>query len=518
MIRRLLIRDLLSFREVQLEFAPGLVVLTGPSGAGKSLLMQAMLASLGKGSSEAKLCELEMDLPEEVDAEDLLLEDPLTIRAVRKERTRFTLNDQGVSKKRLEALLAPALEYLSVRDRGGFENPRLLEILDAEAAEVEADYEKRRSEYSERYRIWRTKRRELERLIEEERSLAERIEFARFEIEKIAAVDPKEGEFEELLAIKQRLSRLDRIREAAAEATAIFDLEGRVEELYALLERDGSWFSEAMNQLRIDLEETEEMARELEEIEVEEVLDRLEKLSALIRRHGSVTEALAYKRAKEEELAGYEHIEADRSGLERFIREEEAVLRSLAGEISGHRRNAAERLSQRIAPILERLKLPALSFAFDRQELDETGADRIDLLLEGSGTATLSGGEFNRLRLALMSVAAESGREKILFLDEIDANVSGDESIAIAEMIDTLARRHQVFAISHQPHLSARATQHILVRKSGGESRAISLEEEGRIREIARIVSGEDADTEATAFAAKLRASVQEGDRHDETD
>jgi len=56
------------------------------------------------------------------------------------------------------------------------------------------------------------------------------------------------------------------------------------------------------------------------------------------------------------------------------------------------------------------------------------------------------------------------------------------------------------------------------VRKSGGESRAESLEEEGRIREIARIVSGEDADTEATAFAAKLRASVREGDRDDETD
>ena len=518
MIRRLLIRDLLSFREVQLEFAPGLVVLTGPSGAGKSLLMQAILANLGKGSSEAKLCELEMDLPGGLDAEDLLLEDPLTIRAVRKERTRFILNDQGVSKKRLEALLAPAVEYLSVRDRGGFENSRLLEILDAEARAEAADFEKLRIEYSGRYRIWRAKRRELERIIEEERSLAERIEFARFEIEKIAAVNPKEGEFEELLAIKQRLSRLDRIREAAAEAAKLFDLEGRVVELYTLMERDGGWFSEAMNQLRIDLEETEEMARELDEIEVEEVLDRLEKLSALIRRYGSITEALEYKRVKEEELAGYEHIEADRSELERFIEEEEEGLRFLAEAVSQGRQDAAERLSQRIAPILERLKLPALSFAFDRQGLDETGIDRVDLLLEGSGTATLSGGEFNRLRLALMSVAAEAGRERILFLDEIDANVSGDESIAIAEMIDTLARRHQVFAISHQPHLSARAAQHILVRKIGGESRAESLEEEGRIREIARIVSGEDADTEATAFAAKLRASVREGDRDDETD
>jgi DNA repair protein RecN (Recombination protein N) len=508
MIRRLLLRDLLSFREVRLEFVPGLVVLTGPSGAGKSLLMQAILANLGHGNSEAKLCELEMDLPAGMEAEDLLLEDPLVIRALRRERVRYTLNDQQISRRRLTELLAPRVDYLSVRDRGGFENERLLELLDGVAG-GEEPFPLLREEYGRRYRIFREKERELERILAEEKEMADRIEFARFEIDKIASIDPKEGEYEELLAIKQRLSRLDRIKETAQRAAAIFETEQSVEELFGLMERDGSYFTEAMNQLRIDLEEVESLAEELEEVDVEEVLDRLEKLSALIRRHGSISEALAYKAAREEELAGYEHLEADKSGLERFLAEEREALEALAAELSRGRREAAERIAERIAPILERLKLPPLTFDFETVPLGERGSDRVDLRLEDSGTATLSGGEFNRLRLALMSVAAEGSEPRIIVLDEIDANVSGDESIAIAEMIDTLARRHQVFAISHQPHLSARAHQHILVRREGGVSVAESLDEEGRIREIARIVSGEGADEEATAFAAKLRRSAE---------
>jgi DNA repair protein RecN (Recombination protein N) len=132
--------------------------------------------------------------------------------------------------------------------------------------------------------------------------------------------------------------------------------------------------------------------------------------------------------------------------------------------------------------------------------------DRVSIRLGENDVSVLSGGEFNRLRLALMS--ASSSREDdggIIFLDEIDANVSGDESIAIADMIAHLSRNHQIFAISHQAHLSSQANQHIVVRKDAGKSVAYSLEEKERIREIARIISGEKADREALAFAEKLR-------------
>jgi DNA repair protein RecN (Recombination protein N) len=104
-----------------------------------------------------------------------------------------------------------------------------------------------------------------------------------------------------------------------------------------------------------------------------------------------------------------------------------------------------------------------------------------------------------------MAAALQDGTQGqgVVILDEIDANVSGDESIAIAAMIADLARVYQVFAISHQPHLAAQADQHILISRNG-DSHAVELDAQGRIREITRIIGGEGADEEAVAFARKL--------------
>jgi len=102
------------------------------------------------------------------------------------------------------------------------------------------------------------------------------------------------------------------------------------------------------------------------------------------------------------------------------------------------------------------------------------------------------------------ALTAGSQEEGVIFLDEIDANVSGDESIAIAEMIAKLSGTYQVFAISHQPHLAAKAHQHILIDKREGHSQATVLDQAGRISEIARIIGGEHPNTEAVAFAQKL--------------
>jgi DNA repair protein RecN (Recombination protein N) len=129
-------------------------------------------------------------------------------------------------------------------------------------------------------------------------------------------------------------------------------------------------------------------------------------------------------------------------------------------------------------------------------------------MLGSSKTATLSGGEFNRVRLALMAATIhnKSQSQGVLILDEIDANVSGDESIAIATMIAKLSSVYQIFAISHQPHLSAQADQHIVVTKEGNSSKVKILNDEGRVEEIARIIGGENPTSQALEFAKKLRA------------
>lgn len=508
MVERLYLRDLVTFQALELEFEQGLVVFTGPSGAGKSVLMSAILSSFGYATQgAAALCELNVLKPPKLSSESYLLEEELTIKTMKKEKLRYFIDGQNISKKTLSELFSHYVRYLSVRDKGGFESEALLELIDSTLAGKDRTYRKLLKEYRKRYSNYRDKAKELAKIREDEARLAELIEFATYETEKIETVNPQVGEEEELFGIKQQLSRIDKIKEALENASEIFRFESSVEEVYRLLDKKSDLFTEAMNQLRADFEDTQMLAEELEEVNVEEVLDRLSELTALKNRYGSIEEALAYKEAKKAELAGYKNIERDKSMLEQFLMLEESELGILAGKISQARKKEALAIEKRLAGYLEDLKLPPMQMRFNAVSLNGWGMDEVEVRLGSSSATTLSGGEFNRLRLALMAVSIGESTQKqgVLILDEIDANVSGDESIAIATMIAQLSSVYQIFAISHQPHLSAKADQHIVVTKEGSESRAKVLDNAGRIEEIARIISGEKPTEQAVAFAQKLR-------------
>jgi len=509
LIERLYLRDLVTFDEVELEFEKGLVVLTGPSGAGKSVLMSAILSSFGHTTQGAAvLCELNLTKPSGLKSDAYELEDDLTLKTLKKEKLRYFIDGQNISKKTLAEMFEPYVKYLSVRDKGGFESDTLLEMIDTQLKAKDQTFKQLLKEYKKRYQNYKEKVSDLAKIKEDEAKLAELIDFATYEVEKIASIDPKIGEEEELLKIKQQLSRIDKIKDALLSAADIFTLETSVEEVYRLLDKDGSLFTDAMNQLRADFEETENLADELAEVNVEEVLDRLGDLTALKNRYGSIEEALAYKEAKERELSGYQNIEKDKSLLESFLALEFSELTIIASKLSRSRQKEAKSLESTLAEYLKILKLPALSLVFSSVSLYQNGTDRIEVMLGDSKTSTLSGGEFNRIRLALMAVTipSDKSRQGVLILDEIDANVSGDESIAIAEMIHKLSSVYQIFAISHQPHLSAKAGQHIVVTKTGQKSKVEVLNEMMRISEIARIIAGENPTEEAVEFAKKLRA------------
>ncbi len=508
MIERLYLRELVTFDEVELEFDKGLVVLTGPSGAGKSVLMSAILSSFGYTTQgAAALCEVNLAKPTGLQSDVYELEDDLTIKTLKKEKLRYFIAGQNISKKVLAEFFSPYVKYLSVRDKGGFDSKSLLEMIDSSLVAKDKIYKKSLKEYKKRYVNYKAKAMQLAKIKEDEAKLAERIEFAIYEIEKIERINPQPNEEEELLKVKQQLSRIDKIKEAMSSASEIFACESSVEEVYRLLEKESSSFSEMMNQLRADFEDTETLADELEEVNVEEVLDRLSDLSTLKNRYGSIEEALAYKEAKKQELAGYQNIEQDKSMLESFLALEFSELSIIGSRLSQSRQQEALVLESLLREYLETLKLPALSFIFETISLDERGIDRVEVMLGSSKTATLSGGEFNRVRLALMaaSIHDKSQSQGVLILDEIDANVSGDESIAIAMMIAKLSSVYQIFAISHQPHLSAQADQHIVVTKEEMSSKVEILDDEGRVQEIARIIGGENPTLQAVEFAKKLR-------------
>ena len=508
MIERLYLRELVTFDEVELEFHKGLVVFTGPSGAGKSVLMSAILGSFGHNTQgAASLCEVTLAKPKNLISELYDLEDELTLKTLKKEKLRYFLEGQNISKKALNKMFTPYVKYLSVRDKSGFESQGLIAMLDSSLHSKDKSFKKLRKEYVKRYSNYKEKAHELAKIKEDEAKLTELIEFATYEIDKIEKINPSIGEDEELIQVKKQLSRIDKIKASLSSAMDIFTAESAVEEVYRLLDKDASVFVDAMNQVRADFEETEHLASELEEMDVEQILDRLSDITALQQRYGSIEETISYKDLKKKELAGYENIEQDKSMLESFLSMEYVELSTLARQISLLRKKEALSLESVLEGYLKTLKLPALSFVFESQSLDESGTDVLDVMLGTSKTNTLSGGEFNRVRLALMASTIKEGQgQGVLILDEIDANVSGDESIAIAEMIQKLSHVYQIFAISHQPHLSAVADQHIVITKDANSSQVIELSKEGRVHEISRIIAGENPTKEAIEFAKKLRA------------
>jgi len=507
LIEKLYIKGLISFQEVDLEFDSGLIVLSGPSGAGKSVLMQSILSCFGHRIAEAKLCEVTLSKPRNFKTKIYELDNELVIKGIKKDRIRFYLNNQNISKKSLQGLFSQYIYYLSVRDKSGFETSSLISLLDDAIIIKDKSHKALLKEYKKRYKNYSFKLNQLIKMRNDEKKLLELIEFAQYEIDKIKTINPKDGEDIELIRIKQQLSKIDKINESLDTAMGIFNLEPSVQEVFKLIEKEDAYFTDTMNQLRADFEETQLLSEELSDINVEDVLNRLEQISWLKNRYGSIQEAIEYQELKEKEIVRYKNITQDKSMLESFLELEFQELMILAQKISKERKSIAKDVEEKLLNYLIDLKLSPVIFKFSDSSLNDLGIDSVDLELGEASTISLSGGEFNRLRLAILVVAMQ--REKVnkgvIILDEIDANVSGDESIAISKMIAKLSTVYQVFAISHQAHLSAKADQHILVNKENNISIAKVLNQKDRIIEITRIIGGKNPDKEAVAFAKRLR-------------
>ena len=204
MIERLYLRELVTFDEVELEFSKGLVVFSGPSGAGKSVLMSAILSSFGHTTQgAAKLCEVTIQKPKTLQSDAYALEDELTIKTLKKEKLRYLIDGQNISKKALAEMFFPYVQYLSVRDKSGFESETLILMLDTSLLNKDKSFKKLRKEYKKRYVTYKAKAQELRKIKEDEAKLSELIEFATYEVDKIEKINPQVGEDEELIQVKK---------------------------------------------------------------------------------------------------------------------------------------------------------------------------------------------------------------------------------------------------------------------------------------------------------------------------
>lgn len=509
MISRFYLEDYLSFKQIDVEFQKGLVVFTGPSGAGKSVLMNSILSLFASTDAKAKLSEVILEnLPIVDENYSIDKEDDIVIKQTTSSKTRYLLNNQSISKKNLKEFTSSFSSYLHLKDTSDFESGKIINFLDILCEQKENKYKKILDTFCTKFNQYNIEQKKLNKILSDEKDLEDLIEFAKFEIEKIANINPKVEEYEELKVIKTNLSKKDKIKEVLESSQPFLNNTHTISSALDMLDVNSDFFDDAINEVNNIFEKFYDNINALEDIDIEEVLDRIEQLSSLNKRFGSIEESLQYKKDKEIELEGYENISFEKAILEKNVLSLKKEVEELALNLSNIRKKNIPIFQEKINEYLKYLYLENLSIKIDTQTLDSTGIDKIEFFLNDIKLDKISSGEFNRLRLALLTARSiyEIDTNGILFLDEIDANLSGKESQSIAKVLQQLSKSYQIFAISHQPQLSATATQHYMVTKTDNVSSIKLLNHKERVDEIARMISGEDITKEALEFSKKLLA------------
>ncbi|NPA88558.1 ATPase [Caminibacter pacificus] len=493
----------LEFNEVELEFSKGLIVFTGPSGAGKSVLMRGILSIFGFFDVNAKISEAIIDNKLDLSDYGIETDDEIIFKQIKKNKSRYFINNQAVSKKIVKEIAKKFIDYLSLREINEFQSENIIKVLDKIVAEK--DYYVKLEEYKKLFEEYKKLKKKLEEIEQNEKNAKERIEFLKFELSKIEEINPKPDEFDELMKIKKDLSKIEKIKEKAYEVERIFEFENSVYEFLDMIEEDSEFFSNAMNELRIAIDKAHEKAEFLENVDIEEVLERLSNLQELIRRFGSIEEALRYYEEKKEELSLLENLTFEKTNLQKELQQIDTKLHEIADYLHEKRKKAAEIFEKKLNSYLKKLYMPSAEVNVKKEALNPLGADIAEIVVNDIDINTISTGEFNRLRVALLAGKLEySDEEKTLFLDEIDANLSGEESMSVAEVLKLLSKKYQIFAISHQPQLASIANKHFLVTKNENKSFVKELNENERIEEIARIIGGKEKSQKAIEYAKEL--------------
>jgi DNA repair protein RecN (Recombination protein N) len=506
MLERLYIKNQLSFSECDLKFGKGLIAFSGPSGAGKSVFMQGILSLFGKSEAIASLVEATISTKLNLEEYGIECDEVNIFKYTKTKSVRYFINSNSVSRKMMSEISDSFINHLNIKEINEFENENLLNLLDAIVAKKEPLHVERVSSYKEKFKEYLKLKAELDDIEEKERKIEELKEFISFEIAKIDEVSPKVGEDEELMSLKKELSKKEKISEALNKANTIFEYESSVYELLSLIDKESSFFDEAMNELRVIIEDERARLDDLEDVDVDGLLDRIEKISSLKSRYGSIEKILEYKENKVKELREYENISFKKSSLQKECKKRLSELEELSLQISNKRDEYIKSINKKINSYLDMLYMPKVEVKKDIVSLYEFGCDFLRVKLNEVNIKKISSGELNRLRLAFIATSSEYLMDKrgILILDEIDANLSGKESMSVAKVLKQLSKNYQIFAISHQPQLSSVADFHFLITKENGISNIRELKNDERVAELARMVSGEEVSDEAVKFAKSL--------------
>ncbi|MCE3038141.1 AAA family ATPase [Helicobacter anatolicus] len=505
MIESIQIKESPVFEHLQIDLHTGLNVFSGASGSGKSVFMESLLAIFGIKDSNAKslqaiLSNLKVDLEDY----DLQNEEEIILSITKKDKTRYNLQGNFIAKKTLQELLSPVIKHISLKNATELLSENILNTFDNLIKNQDPSYQDSLLLMQENYKSLKEVKQQYQALLEKEKNIQDLKDLATFEIKQITNINPKLGEYEELIALKKTLSKKEKIQEKIQNALQAFEHLDNIQTALDALEIDLPHFYDSIYEAKGILEDQENKILSLDEINPEELLQRLSDLALLNQRYGSIESAINHLHIQEQKLKDYENISFNK---EKLLKQQDVLSNKchlIAKDITAYREKFLPLFLEKLQTLCTTLKLQTIQIILQESILNSTGTQEIQLKLHNTPIQNLSTGEYNRLRLAIMCLNSDFNHNTgILVLDEIDANLSGEESEGVAKILKKLSSSYQIFAISHQPHLPALADTHYLVYKEGQKSQIKILDTSGKIQEIARMISGSNITQEALDFAKK---------------
>ncbi len=555
MLAVLSIRNIVLIERLDLEFSPGLTVLTGETGAGKSILLDSFGLALGargdaglvrQGAKKGQVTAL-FHPPENHQVFKLLTENGLDGDAqlvLRRQqnadgRTRSFVNDVPVSLALLRRLGQCLVEIHGQHDdRALLDASAHRSLLDAFGG-LEAQLRKTAAGF-EAMKEARRKLRDHQAGMER---IRERAGYLSHVLEELRMLDPQPDEEEELAGRRQVMMSAEKIARELGGAEKALSEKGALKGLAAILrklERQPAGTRDLLDPVTAALEkillEVGEARIIVQEAlskcrfapnELDETEQRLFALRDAARKYRVPVVELPQLFARvERELAALDEDEARLQILHQRLEESEKYYEKQAQILGKKRQRAARDLDSAVKKELAPLKLERADFitriSTDRQKPGPAGYDQVVFHVRtnpGARSGPLlqvaSGGELSRFILALKVVLASRGAAPVLIFDEIDKGVGGATAAAIGERLSRLGQDLQVFAVTHAPQIAALAKRHMLISKTtrnrndGEETTTMVsiLDKSQRREEIARMLAGNRVTNEARAAARRLMGS-----------
>ena len=545
MLKQLTVRNFALVESLDIEFGPGLTVITGESGAGKSILLQSLGLVLGgradrtsvrpdasgtevtaefhlDGRPEACRYIAERALEDDAEPQRCLVRRTATSAG----RSRAFVNGTPVNVSALQALCAPLVDvHAQNQHRSLLARSTQLDLLD-DFGVPSALTEAVRACHGR----WQAQQSSLAELEQRTRSMRERMELLRYQVDELGALALGEGEAEALTQRHKRLSSAADIQAVVGTHAETLDehLLPRLSRIHADLsdiEDDHEALTAARQHMEAGRIETEEgllaLRRYFEAVPVDpaalqEVEERLDAIHDAARRH-RVSARDLFRHAKDV-AAELDSLQVDEDRLQ-SLRETcaagEEEYRAAGARLSEARAGAARGFEEAVSAALAELGFDQAPLAVEFTPAEnERGLETVDFLFSASPRyppgllrSIASGGELARISLAICVVAAARSRLPCLVLDEADVGIGGTTADVLGRMLRRLAEHTQVICVTHAPQVAALGDTHFRVLKTATDDTVIeTLDDDKRIDELARMLAGRRITSETREYAEALLA------------